>query len=82
MAVPFKLTGDGFETTWQINYLAPHLLFTSLLPILQSTALKNSNKTRVRIINVASDTTSIAPKEIAYSDVNMPHVRGPPSAAW
>lgn len=82
MAVPYKLTVDGFETQWQTNYLAPHLLFLSLLPILQSTATKYSLKSRVRVVNVSSDVLSIAPKAIEYSDVNMPNAKGPPTAAW
>ena len=38
MTVPFALTGDGFETQFQTNYLAPHLLTASLLPVLLATA--------------------------------------------
>lgn len=82
MAVPYKLTVDGFETQWQTNYLAPHLLFVSLLPVLQSTAAKSFLKTRVRVVNVSSDIISLAPKVIEYSDVNMPNAKGPPTAAW
>ncbi len=82
MGVPFKLTSDGFESQWQTNYLAPHLLFLSLLPIIESTAANSSSKTRVRVINVSSDIISMAPKAIEYSDVNMVNAKGPPSAAW
>lgn len=82
MAVPYKLTVNGFETQWQTNYLAPHLLFLSLLPILQSASAKSSLNTRVRVVNVSSDVISLVPKGIEYSDVNMPNAKGPPTAAW
>lgn len=43
---PPTLTKDGFETTFQTNFLSPFLLTTNLLPFL--------NKDRAKIINVAS----------------------------
>ena len=82
MAVPYKLTVNGFETHWQTNYLAPHLLFLSLLPVLQSTAAKSSSKSRVRVVNISSDIVAVAPKAIEYANVNMPNASGPPTAAW
>jgi len=41
-------TGDGFETTFQVNHLAPFLLTTLLLPKIRQTP-------GARIVNVASD---------------------------
>ncbi|MHA1897940.1 MAG: SDR family NAD(P)-dependent oxidoreductase, partial [Promethearchaeota archaeon] len=45
----YVLTEDNFETTFQVNYLAPFLLTLSLLDL-----LFNSDKKPARIINVAS----------------------------
>lgn len=41
-------TGDGFETTFQVNHLAPFLLTTLLFPKIRQTS-------GARIVNVASD---------------------------
>ncbi len=41
-------TGDGFETTFQVNHLAPFLLTTLLVPKIRQTP-------GARIVNVASD---------------------------
>src|ERR1700722_1554929 len=41
------VTGDGFETTFQVNHLAPFLLTGLLLPAVQAAA-------PARIVNVAS----------------------------
>ena len=82
MAVPYKLTVDGFEIHWQTNYLAPHLFFLTLLPVIQSTAAKCSSKSRVRVVNISSDIVALAPKAIEYADVNMPNASGPPTATW
>ena len=78
MAVPFKLTTDGFETQWQTNYLAPFLLTKTLLPILESTAASSHSKTRVRIVNVASDGAirSPTPKRLDLKRPNLEHVTG------
>jgi NAD(P)-dependent dehydrogenase (short-subunit alcohol dehydrogenase family) len=54
MAVPYKLTQDGFEIQMQVNYLAHWLLTYHLLPILLSTA-KRSGPGSVRVICVSSE---------------------------
>lgn len=77
MAPPFKLTEEGFETQWQTNVLAGHLLFTSLLPVLRSTAAESKNKGRVRIVNVTSDAAfSMGPKELTPNDPNLATLEG------
>ena len=82
MAVPYKLTTDGFETHWQTNQLAPHLLFTTLLPILRSTASTSASKDIVRVVNVSSDAAFLnSPKELNYQDPNLTSTTGA-MAAW
>ncbi len=78
MAVPFKLTTDGFETQWQTNHLAPFLFTKTLLPILESTASSSNSKNRVRIINVASDAAVLpaAPKQLDLARPNLEYVTG------
>lgn len=46
------ITPEGFELNWAVNYLAPFLLTTKLLPIL-------SNAESSRLINVTTDTNYI-----------------------
>jgi NAD(P)-dependent dehydrogenase (short-subunit alcohol dehydrogenase family) len=76
MTVPYKLTGDGFETQWQVNYLAPHVLTSSLMPLLLSTASARGSKDRVRVVNVSSDAVSGGPDTIQWDDVNMTCTKG------
>ena len=76
MNVPYKLTKDGYETQWQVNYLAPHIFTTRLLPKLLSTAALYSDKTRVRVVNVSSALAFMGPKTINSADVNMTHIKG------
>ena len=78
MAVPFKLTPDGFETQWQTNHLAHFLLTKTLLPILESTAASSSSKNRVRIINVSSDAALLpsTPKQLDLANPNLEYVTG------
>ncbi|KFA50693.1 hypothetical protein S40293_04875 [Stachybotrys chartarum IBT 40293] len=68
--------GDGYETQWQANYVAPHLLTTSLLPKLLSTAARYPEKTRVRVVNVASDLAFFGPKTIDMKDPNLTNTKG------
>jgi NAD(P)-dependent dehydrogenase (short-subunit alcohol dehydrogenase family) len=77
MSCPFALTGDGFETQWQVNYLAPHVFTSTLLPVLLSTASHHNSKDRVRVINVSSDLAMMGPKTIQLNDVNMTSQKGP-----
>lgn len=75
-AVPFQLTTNGFEIQWQTNYLAPHLFFRSLLPLLRSTAA-TSPKDRVRVIDVSSDGAfTYGPKEVNYNNPNLESLTG------
>lgn len=76
MTVPYKLTVDGFESQWQVNYVAPHVLTSSLMPLLLSTAAAVGNKNRVRVVNVASDAAFFGPKGIKFEDVNMTATKG------
>jgi NAD(P)-dependent dehydrogenase (short-subunit alcohol dehydrogenase family) len=48
-----RLTEDGFETSWQVNHLAPYLLTTLLVDRLKSSA-------PARVVNVASMTHAYA----------------------
>ncbi len=47
-----QVTAEGNELTWAVNYLAPFLLTTLLLPLLKKTGTQQSH---ARVINVASD---------------------------
>ena len=76
MAPPFKLTDDGFETQWQTNYLSGHLLFTSLLPILKSTAATSKSKDHVRIINITGGAALLAPMAPKTLTPNDPSLGG------
>jgi NAD(P)-dependent dehydrogenase (short-subunit alcohol dehydrogenase family) len=55
------MTEDGFEMTWQVNYLAPFLLTNLLLSTLKASA-------PARIVNVASDAQRSG--RIHFDDVN------------
>ncbi|KAH6971423.1 hypothetical protein BKA56DRAFT_557242 [Ilyonectria sp. MPI-CAGE-AT-0026] len=76
MTVPYQLTVDGFESQWQVNYVAPHVLTSSLIPLLLSTAATAGTKDRVRVVNVASDAAFFGPKVIHFDDVNMTSTKG------
>ncbi|KAK4705862.1 hypothetical protein P7C70_g326, partial [Phenoliferia sp. Uapishka_3] len=52
MAVPYKLTEDGVEQSFQVNHLSHWLLFKTLLPLLESTGIKTGHPSRV--INLSS----------------------------
>ena len=76
MTVPFKLTGDGYETQWQVNFLAPFVFTTSLLQLMLDTAAVSESVDRVRVINVASDAVHRGPDDINYEDVNLTDTKG------
>ena len=78
MAVPFKLTTDGFETQWQTNHLAHFLLTKTLLPLLESTAASSGSKTRVRIVNLSADAAILppAPKQLDFARPNLEYETG------
>jgi NAD(P)-dependent dehydrogenase (short-subunit alcohol dehydrogenase family) len=54
MAVPYELTKDGFESQFQVNYLAHWLLTSHLLPTLLSTA-QTTGPGSVRVVCVSSE---------------------------
>ena len=81
MASPFAITEDGFESQWQTNHLAHHLLFVSLLPLLQSTAADCGSKDRVRVVNVTGEAASMGPPELNLENPNLGSVTGV-MAAW
>jgi len=67
MALKRVVTEDGFESTFQVNHLAPFLLTLILLPALKSAAPS-------RIVTVASDASKFA--KIAFDDFNLEHGSG------
>jgi NAD(P)-dependent dehydrogenase (short-subunit alcohol dehydrogenase family) len=72
MNAPFKITDDGYESQWQANYVAPHVFTAGLLDLMLATAAGvQGDKTRVRIVNVASDLAFYGPKSINFDDPNM-----------
>jgi NAD(P)-dependent dehydrogenase (short-subunit alcohol dehydrogenase family) len=77
MAVPFRLTTDGFETHWQTNYLAPFYLVKLLLPLLKSTAAASTSESRVRVVNVSSEAALLtAPKAFDLEHPNLKYLTG------
>ncbi|PNP55434.1 hypothetical protein THARTR1_04264 [Trichoderma harzianum] len=76
MTVPYKLTSDGLETQWQVNYVAPHVFTSSLMPLLLSTALTLDTKNRVQVVNVSSDAAFYSPDTVQWNDVNMTSTKG------
>lgn len=77
MGVPFELTADGYELQWQVNYLAPYLFASELLPLMLATASTSHSKDRVRIVNLSSEiVTFVGPKQILTQDVNMTNHKG------
>jgi NAD(P)-dependent dehydrogenase (short-subunit alcohol dehydrogenase family) len=83
MGVPFGLTADGYELQWQVNYLAPFLFVSELLPLLLTTASTIQSKGRVRVVNLSSDmATLLGPKQILLEDVNMTDQKGMTVLLW
>lgn len=81
MNVPMSYTKDGYETQWQVNYLAPFVFTSKLLPLMLHTASQSQSMDRVRIINIASDMAlNMGPKVINFDDVNMTTSKGPLAA--
>lgn len=77
MNVPMSYTGDGFETTWQVNYLAPFVFTSQLLPLMLHTASTSLSMSRVRVINIASDmAVNFGPKHLHFEDPNMTSAKG------
>jgi NAD(P)-dependent dehydrogenase (short-subunit alcohol dehydrogenase family) len=66
MYAPFRVTVDGFESHWEVNYLSHSLLIALLLPILKSTARRSGRMSR--IVNVASSTHYC--RNLNFDDVN------------
>lgn len=77
MCVPFELTKDGYETQWQVNYLAPFIFTFDLLPLMLATASQYKDSTSVRIVDLSSDVVSMfGPKSMQLEDVNMTGTKG------
>lgn len=77
MNVPYNLTVDGFELHWQVNYLAPYVLTSCLMPLLLSTAALSTTRDSVRVVNVSSELALFAgPKTMQLDDVNMTKANG------
>lgn len=77
MSVPYKLTGDGYESQFQVNYLAPFIFTSTLMPLLLSTAAKSERKDRVRVIDLSSEMTSLVGPNVMHLDnVNMFDAKG------
>ncbi|KAM0722725.1 hypothetical protein Q7P37_002166 [Cladosporium fusiforme] len=77
MAVPFELTKDGYESTWQVNYLSPFIFTLELLPLMSATASQFRDSTSVRVIDLSSDMSSmLGPKSMQLDDVNMSSTKG------
>lgn len=66
MYAPFRLTLDGYESHWQVNYLSHVLLVFLLLPILEKTSRQTGINSR--IVNVASATHFA--RNLSLEDVN------------
>ena len=78
MGTPFETTKDGYESQWQVNYLAPFILTHNLLPLMLRTASETTDKTRVRVVNLATEMTAmVGPKSISLTDVNLKDACGP-----
>lgn len=83
MGTPFETTKDGYESQWQVNYLAPFILTHNLLPLMLRTASETTDKTRVRVVNLATEMTSmLGPKAISLTDVNMKDACGPTASLY
>lgn len=82
MASPYALTGDGYETQWQTNYLSHFLLIKALLPTLSSTAAGATSPGHVRIVSLSSDAAfvPIAP-DLDLKNPNLDSITGI-LAAW
>jgi len=73
MATPFKMTCDGWEEQWQVNYLA-HWVFTSLLvPVMLETSKREKGEEgSVRIVNLSSSGHYGAPTDgIHFADTSL-----------
>lgn len=77
MSVPYKLTADGYESQFQVNYLAPFVLTAALMPLLLATAATCGRKDRVRVVNLSSEMTAlVGPKTMLLDNVNMFDAKG------
>lgn len=73
MYAPFRVTVDGFESHWEVNYLSHCLLIALLLPILTSTAQRRNKHSRV--VNVSSSTHYS--RRLKFADLNGFHLYSP-----
>ncbi len=68
MALPWKVTDDGFEQQWQVNVLGHFLLCRLLLP-----ALEDAEDPTARIIHVASGAHRLHPEPVDYDQLTAEH---------
>ena len=73
MYSPFRVTENGFESHWEVNYLSHCLLIGLLLPHLRSAAKQRNKKSR--IVNVASSTHYC--RNLNFNDLNGFHIYSP-----
>ena len=59
MAIPYKLTEDGFETQFQVNYLGAFLLTNLLLPQLKRASSQSDPGVIVDVSSIAQYNGSI-----------------------
>lgn len=57
MAVPYKLTDDGIEQSFQVNHLTHFALFQQLAPIMSNTGKESGHP--ARLVNLSSFAVSI-----------------------
>ena len=68
MARETELTADGFEKTYQVNYLAPFLLTTQLMDVLV--------ESRAAVLNTTSSSHRLLPR-VSVTDLENTDRRGP-----
>lgn len=73
MFAPFSMTSDGFESHLSVNYLGHCLLTLKLLPVLNSTGLQGSFKSR--IVNLSSSAHCLA--KLWLEDLNCEWIYSP-----
>ncbi|XP_055382289.1 dehydrogenase/reductase SDR family member on chromosome X [Condylostylus longicornis] len=75
MCAPYKLTEDGYESHFAVNFLGHFLLTHLLLPKLKAAGKKGLN---ARIVNVSSIVNMVG--KINYDDINLTKKYYPPTA--
>jgi len=73
MFAPKKMTADGFESHFQVNYLGHCLLIWSLLPLMVKSAKKCGQQSR--IVNVSSSTHYA--RNLSLNDLQLQKIYSP-----